>query len=72
MSLAISCWVKDTALTVNVREIEYKKAMVNSMVSTNSVFVTSIPGMKGHNMKGFKQETWDRALQQKQHSWILG
>ena len=71
MSLAISCWVKDTALTVNVREIEYKKAMVNSMVASNSVFITSIPGMKGHNIKGFKQESWDRAMEQKQYGWIL-
>jgi hypothetical protein len=71
MSLAISCWVKDTALTVNVREIEYKKAIVNSMVSTNSVFVTSIPGMKGHNIRGFKQQTWEKAMEQRQYGWIL-
>jgi hypothetical protein len=28
MALAIGCWVRDTALTVNQRDLEYKKAMV--------------------------------------------
>jgi hypothetical protein len=71
MSLAITCWVKDTALTVNQREIEYKKAIVDSMVSTNSIFTTTIPGMRGHNINGFKQNTWDRAMEQRNYSWLL-
>ena len=28
MALAIACWVRDTALTVNKRDAEYNKAMV--------------------------------------------
>lgn len=31
MSLAIVCWVRDTALTVSQKEIEYKKAMLGGM-----------------------------------------
>ena len=48
MALAIACWVRDTALTVNQRDLEYKKAMVSSMKVYSNNLNTTIPGMKGH------------------------
>jgi len=48
MSLAIGCWVRDTALQVNKRELEYKKAMINSMYLTNTTMNTTIKGQTGH------------------------
>ena len=45
MALAIACWVRDTALTVNQRDMEYKKAMVSSMKVYSNNLNTSIPGM---------------------------
>tara|TARA_R110000824_G_scaffold16596_5_gene68700 strand:- start:3508 stop:5085 length:1578 start_codon:yes stop_codon:yes gene_type:complete len=48
MALAIGCWVRDTALTVNKKELEYQKAMLDSIVTTNSSFTTTIAGMAGH------------------------
>jgi hypothetical protein len=48
MSLAIGCWVRDTALQVNKRELEYKKAMINSMYLTNTTMNTTIKGQAGH------------------------
>ena len=47
MSLAIACWVKDTALTINSRELEYKKAFLNSITSTRTNLDTRISGMGG-------------------------
>jgi hypothetical protein len=47
MSLAIACWVKDTALTINSRELEYKKAFLNSITSTRTNLDTRINGMNG-------------------------
>ena len=38
MALAIACWVRDTALTVNKRDAEYNKAMVGAMISSNRNF----------------------------------
>ena len=35
---ALACWVRDTALSVNTREIEYKKQFLNAIKKTNSVF----------------------------------
>ena len=55
MSLAIACWVRDTALQVNKRDIELKKAMLNSMYKSDSIMNTAIKGMNGysqtHNQK---------------------
>ena len=48
MALAIACWVRDTALTVNQRDLEYKKAMVSSMKVYSNNLNTTIPGMKNH------------------------
>lgn len=48
MALAIACWVRDTALSVNQRDIEYTKAFMSAFKKTNSVMNTSIPGMKGY------------------------
>jgi hypothetical protein len=49
MSLAIACWIKDTVFQTNQRELEYKKAMLTSLVKTNTMIDTKIPGMNGYN-----------------------
>ena len=71
MSLAIACWVKDTALTINQRELQYKKAMVNSMFSTQGKFNSTIAGMEGHKIQSFSQETMDRKAQYENFVWLL-
>ena len=48
MALAIGCWVRDTALQANKRDVEYKKAMINSMVVANTSLNTSVKGMDGY------------------------
>ena len=46
MAVAIGCWVKDTAFTVNQRAVAYQKAFLSSMVSTSAKKLnTSISGM---------------------------
>ena len=49
MALAIGCWIRDTALQVNKRETEYKKAMISSMYKSDSTMNTTIKGMQGYN-----------------------
>ena len=56
MSLAMGCWIRDTALQVNKREIEYQKAMMNSMYKSNSTMNTTIEGMQGYNKKSTKEK----------------
>ena len=48
MSCAIACWVRETALTVNKKEVAYKKAMLNSIFTTSTSLSTKIKGMKGY------------------------
>ena len=47
MALAIGCWVRDTALHVNQRDVEYKKAILNSLYLNTTTMNTAIKGMDG-------------------------
>ena len=49
MALAIACWVRDTAIIASKRGEELQKAMLNSMVYTNTVLNTNIRGQQGYN-----------------------
>ena len=69
MSLAIGCWVRDTALSANKLEQEYREAFFNSMVSTNKQFNTTIPGMLGHNRLDNSLE--EAREQYEQYMWLL-
>ena len=71
MSLAIACWVRDTALTVNKREIEHKKACLEAMVKVNTNINTTIPGMEGYNKKeALDEKMFREADTNKQYSWL--
>ena len=48
MSLAIACWVRDVALNASSRDIEYKKAFLNSMIKVVQRIDTSVVGQPGH------------------------
>jgi hypothetical protein len=65
MACAIGCWVKETVYSSNQRSVEYKKAFLGAMRSTNSELNTSIPGMvaykekqKKQNEKNYKDFVW--------------
>jgi hypothetical protein len=49
MSMAIACWVRDTALTTSQRDVEYTKAMFNAITMANTRVQTKIPGQIGYN-----------------------
>ena len=65
MACAIGCWVKETVYSSSQRAVEYKKAFITSMGSTNSELNTSIPGMlaykekqKNQNKENYKDFIW--------------
>ena len=70
MALAIACWVRDTALQVNQRESEYKKAFLDSMYLRKTTMNTTIKGQDGH-----KSDIEDRKAkaqeQMKDFVWIF-
>ena len=51
MALAIGCWVRDTALVANKRDIEYRKAMLGAITKSTTTLRTTIPGQRGHDMR---------------------
>lgn len=70
MSLAIACWVRDTALQVNQREAEYKKAMLNSMYLNKTTMNTSIKGMNGYG-SDIKEKQLEAKQQMSDFVWIF-
>jgi hypothetical protein len=67
MAFAIGCWVRDTALEVNQRDIEYTKAFLGAMTKVKTEINTSIPGQIGY--KPISKN--DKIREQQQYSWIL-
>mgnify|MGYP003334281784 CR=1 FL=1 len=51
MAMAIACWVRDTALVGDKREVEYRKAILAGMSKSTSQFNTSIPGQTGYTRR---------------------
>ena len=47
MACAVGCWVRDTALTANQRDIEYSKAFIGAITKTSNELDTRINGMIG-------------------------
>ena len=72
MALAIACWVRDTALTVNQREADYKKACLNSIIKVDTKVNTTIPGMQGYNRKEALDDKMFKAKQDySKYSWLI-
>jgi len=71
MALAIACWVRDTALTVNQRDMEYNKAMMSSMIISNRELDTTIPGMTGHDRINLQKKQAKAIKQNKEFVWLL-
>ena len=68
MSLAIACWVRDTAIINNERNLEYSKAFLGSILKSGNYLDTTI--------RGFQTEEKARRTQQAQQmykdfSWII-
>ena len=47
IAASIACWVRDTALTVNKREMEYKRALISGISVSTNAFSTKIEGQHG-------------------------
>ena len=71
MALAIACWVRDTALTINKKDLEYRKAMMNSFKVDKGKFQSTIPGMIGHRTNGFSDDTMNLKKQYEEFVWLI-
>ena len=72
VALAIGCWVRDTALVKNVRDIEYNKVMIDSLSSARINMHTTIPGMREHNVNSKLYDQIKESRQQaKDYMWLF-
>lgn len=60
MALAIACWIKETALIQNVRDIAYTKALLGAIYVSQSTINTKIPGQIGYADNSPREERMKR------------
>lgn len=70
MSCAISCWVREGALIISQRDVEYRKVLVSAISRGSRGFDTSIPGMPQH-ASAEKRRKWNEAFNNaRDFSWL--
>ena len=70
MCLAITCWVRDTALEVSEKDKEYNKALIDGMYMKNNIMNTAIKGMDGYD-KDFETKYREQLNNRKEFAWIF-
>ena len=68
MAASIGCWVRDTAIVENKRDVEYKKAFLNAMISTNTTLDTRVPGQTKPDLR---DKMFDERKKMTEFAWIL-
>jgi hypothetical protein len=71
MACAIGCWVRDTALIENQRDLEYKKAFLNCIITNNTQLDTRIPGMQKPKHTEAFEKMVDEKRKMKEFLWVL-
>jgi hypothetical protein len=66
--MAIACWVRDTALITNQRDIDYSKAMLGAISKSSTEFEVKVSGQIGYN-KVKKKEDVQREMEP--FFWIM-
>jgi len=69
MSLAIGCWVRDTALSENEKDMAYKKAMLGGLFKSTTTMNTQIKGQKFYN-ETFNEKHEEEIKKTKEFLWI--
>ena len=69
MALSIACWVRDTAIEVDQRDVAYKKAMLGGMMMSKNIMNTTIKGQSGYD-QSFNDKHRDELQQTKDFLWI--
>ncbi len=71
MACAVGCWVRDTALVVNKRELEYKMTMLDSMIRASTTLNTTIKGMNGYKCQGLSDTMKEQKKSQIEYPWLF-
>ena len=71
MACAIGCWVRDTALIENQRDLEYKKAFLNCIITNKTELDSRIPGMQKPAHTEVFEKAIDYKKKMKDYIWLL-
>ena len=71
LACAIGCWVKDTAYSVNQRDVAYQKAFLSSINTSNRTLNTTIPGMLGYKSIEQQKKLKKEQDKYKEYLWLL-
>jgi hypothetical protein len=70
MSMAIACWVRDTALIGNQRDLEYRKALIGGISVSGTKLKTTIPGQHGHYGHDVREDYADKKKELDPFMWL--
>ena len=71
MALAIACWVRDTAIQNNARELNYKKAFVDAIMTSKTTMNTQIKGQEGYKKDSLFDKMNEADKLYNQYKWII-
>jgi hypothetical protein len=71
MALAICCWVRDTALQVNSRELNYQRAFVESIMTSRTIMNTKIKGQIGYTNEEQSRKIAEAQKLYSEYMWII-
>jgi hypothetical protein len=71
MALAIACWVRDTALQVNARDLNYQKAFIDAIYTSRTTFDTRISGQEGYKKGNIFDKITEAEKLYGQYKWII-
>jgi len=71
MALAIACWVRDTALQSNARDLNYQKAFVDAIYTVKTTMNTQIKGQEGYKQGNAADIMSEAKSYWDQYKWII-
>ena len=71
MALAIACWVRDTALQVNARDLNYQKAFLDAIYTVKTTMNTQVQGQEGYRKGNVSDMVSEAKTHWEQYKWII-
>mgnify|MGYP003112762340 CR=1 FL=1 len=71
MALAIACWVRDTAIQANARDLNYQKAFVDAIYTVKTTMNTQIKGQNGYKPNNATDIMSEAKSYWDEYKWII-
>jgi hypothetical protein len=71
MALAIACWVRDTAIQANARDLNYQKAFVDAIYTVKTTMNTQIKGQDGYKPNNATDIMSEAKSYWDEYKWII-